>query len=107
MYLDRVIEEDNKMVESWKGDADGMLVFVGFQNTTSGTSASNVEILDRSLLCRDRNFAISVHLGYSAEPAKHVSFFISHISTTYLLTNRIGPNLPSRPTKLCHSLRLH
>jgi hypothetical protein len=28
MYLDRVIEEDKKMVDSWKGDAEGMLVFV-------------------------------------------------------------------------------
>src|SRR6266705_6375866 len=37
MYLDRVIEEDRRMVESWKGDADGMLVFVGLQ-TTSHTS---------------------------------------------------------------------
>jgi len=29
MYLDRVIEEDRKMVESWKGDAEGMLTFTG------------------------------------------------------------------------------
>ena len=29
MYLDRVVEKDNYMVESWKGDADGMLTFVG------------------------------------------------------------------------------
>jgi Family of unknown function (DUF6535) len=41
MYLDRAIEEDNKMVESWKGDADGMLVFVGHQ-TTSHVFAYNV-----------------------------------------------------------------
>ena len=74
MYLDRVIEEDNKMVESWKGDADGMLVFVGIQTTTSATSAFNVEILDWSLLCGNRDFAISIYLRYSAELAKHVSF---------------------------------
>ncbi|KAH9959213.1 hypothetical protein BC827DRAFT_520274 [Russula dissimulans] len=29
MYLERAEEEDRKMVESWKGDADGMLVFTG------------------------------------------------------------------------------
>ena len=40
MYLDRVIEDDRRMVESWKGDADGMLVFVGLQNTFH-TSAPN------------------------------------------------------------------
>jgi hypothetical protein len=28
MYLDRAEEEDKKMAESWKGDADGILVFV-------------------------------------------------------------------------------
>ena len=30
MYLDKAIEEDTNMVESWKGpgDAEGMLVFV-------------------------------------------------------------------------------
>ena len=31
MYLDRAIEEDKNMVESWKGDAEGMLVFVRLQ----------------------------------------------------------------------------
>jgi hypothetical protein len=34
MYLDRAIEEDKKMVEGWKGDADGILVFVGLQTTS-------------------------------------------------------------------------
>ena len=66
MYIDRVIEEDNKMVESWKGDADGMLVFVSFQITTSGTSAFDLQIIDWSLLCRDRDFVICVSPGYSA-----------------------------------------
>jgi len=28
MYLDMAGEEDKKMVESWKADADGILVFV-------------------------------------------------------------------------------
>jgi hypothetical protein len=37
MYLDKVNKEDERMVESWKGDADGMLTFVGLQ-TTSHTS---------------------------------------------------------------------
>ncbi|KAI0301522.1 hypothetical protein B0F90DRAFT_1628457 [Multifurca ochricompacta] len=29
MYLDRAVEEDRRMAESWKGDADGILVFTG------------------------------------------------------------------------------
>jgi hypothetical protein len=28
MYLDRAEEEDKKAAERWKGDADGILVFV-------------------------------------------------------------------------------
>ena len=60
MYLDRAIEEDRRMVESWKGDADGMLVFVGL-HTTSHTSAYNLEIVDWSLLCRGRSIASGVH----------------------------------------------
>jgi hypothetical protein len=81
MYLDRVIEEDKKMVESWKGDAEGMLTFVGLQ-TTSHTSAYNLEILDWSLFCRSRSIACSVCPGYSAELAGHLSF----LSRTYLST---------------------
>jgi hypothetical protein len=28
MYLEMAAEEDKKMVESWKADADGVLIFV-------------------------------------------------------------------------------
>ncbi|KAI0265792.1 hypothetical protein BC834DRAFT_935939 [Gloeopeniophorella convolvens] len=34
MYLDRAEEEDKKMTESWKGDADGILVFTGLFSAT-------------------------------------------------------------------------
>jgi hypothetical protein len=30
MYLERAEEEDKKMAESWKADADGILIFVRF-----------------------------------------------------------------------------
>jgi hypothetical protein len=33
MYLDKAIAEDKEMVDSWKGDAEGMLVFVRLQNS--------------------------------------------------------------------------
>ncbi|KAH9983055.1 hypothetical protein BJV74DRAFT_54400 [Russula compacta] len=29
MYLDKAEEEDRNLVESWRGDADGMLIFIG------------------------------------------------------------------------------
>lgn len=34
MYIDRASEEDKNMVESWKGDAEGMLVFVSLLATS-------------------------------------------------------------------------
>jgi hypothetical protein len=79
MYLDRVIEDDKRMVDSWKGDAEGMLTFVGLQ-TAFHTAAHNLEIVDWSLLCRSRSIACSVYPGYSAEPAGDLSF----LSRTYL-----------------------
>lgn len=43
MYLNMAEEEDNKMTESWKGDADGMLVFARL-HLTFHPSANNVEM---------------------------------------------------------------
>jgi hypothetical protein len=79
MYLERAIEEDRKMVESWKGDAEGILLFVSL-HAASHTSAYNVDIIDWSLLCRGRSIARSVCPGYSAELAGHLSL----LSRTYL-----------------------
>src|SRR5882757_10040780 len=79
MYLDRVVEGDRRMVESWRTDIEAMLTFVGLQ-TTSHTSAYNLQILDWSLLCRGRNIACSDYPGYSAEPTGHLSF----LPRTYL-----------------------
>jgi hypothetical protein len=69
------------MVENWKGDADGLLTFVGLQ-TTSNTSVYNLEIVEWSLLCLGRSIACNVYPGYSAELAGHLSF----LSRTYLST---------------------
>jgi hypothetical protein len=35
MYLDRAEEEDKKAAERWKGDADGILVFVRCRGTST------------------------------------------------------------------------
>ncbi|KAI0267817.1 hypothetical protein BC834DRAFT_822131, partial [Gloeopeniophorella convolvens] len=37
MYLDRAEEEDEKMAENWKGDADGILVFTGLFSAVVAT----------------------------------------------------------------------
>ena len=34
MYLEMATEEDKKMVENWKADADGILIFVRFHPLT-------------------------------------------------------------------------
>jgi hypothetical protein len=35
MYLDRAEEEDRKSTERWKGDADGILVFVRLRKSNA------------------------------------------------------------------------
>ena len=79
MYLEKVNEEDSKMVESWKDHADGMLNSVSFQ-VMFHIFAYNLEIVDWSFLCRGCSIACSVDPGYSAELAGHLSF----LSRTYL-----------------------
>ncbi|KAI0261016.1 hypothetical protein BC834DRAFT_960092, partial [Gloeopeniophorella convolvens] len=41
MYLERAEEEDKKMVESWKGDAEGILVFTGLFSASVATFLGN------------------------------------------------------------------
>src|SRR6267154_1816950 len=79
MYLNRVVDNDRGMVESWRADVGAMLTFVGLQ-TTPHTSAYNLEIVGWSLLCRGRSIACSVYPGSSAELAGHLSL----LSRTYL-----------------------
>ena len=43
MYVDMTAEHDNKMAKSWKGDADGILVFVSPDTTTLGSSCVNFQ----------------------------------------------------------------
>lgn len=74
------------MVESWKGDADGMLIFVSHQ-TTSHTFAHNQGIVDWSILCRGRGIARSFGPDYRAEPAKRLAF----LSCTYLSATKWDP----------------
>ncbi|KAI0267777.1 hypothetical protein BC834DRAFT_58233 [Gloeopeniophorella convolvens] len=41
MYLERAEEEDRRMVESWKGDAEGILVFTGLFSAAVATFLGN------------------------------------------------------------------
>jgi hypothetical protein len=79
MYLDRTITEDKEMVESWKGDADKILVFVSLR-CISYASAYNLEFQDWCILCYGCGIARSVRPEYCAEPAGHLGL----LSSTYL-----------------------
>ena len=50
MYLERAEEEDRKMAESWKADADGILIFVRFYPQILGFTYATRDRLVYSLL---------------------------------------------------------
>jgi hypothetical protein len=77
MYLNRPEDEDRNMAESWKYDADGMLVFVGFR-------AYNIENADRFALCRRCSIAPSVMFGHCRERLiSTLSIHRPQMNTTY------------------------
>ena len=72
MYLDMATEEDKKMVENWKADADGILIFVRLSpNLVLHTNSS---VLDWSILRCCRIVDLSVDSGHSTEPTRHIQF---------------------------------
>ena len=107
MYINKVIEEDRRMVESWKGDADGMLTFVSVQ-TTSHNSAYNLEIVGWSLLCCGRGFTLIILPDYSAQLAGHIIVLSRTTLSTFINpaewiptshpVNLVGPSQAIRPT---------
>ena len=85
MYLDRTEEEDIKMAERCKGDADGIHVFVGLRLTSPGHNfALNVENEDRCVLCCRRSVARGDYPRYSTELAGHLGILsCNHFSATF------------------------
>ena len=82
MYLEMATEEDKKMVEDWKADADGILIFVRlYSNRVLCTQHSLV--IDWSILRCRRHFDISVHPGPSAEPTRHFQLLPSQYLSSY------------------------
>ena len=97
------------MVESWKGDAEGMLIFVRLQ-TTSHTSAYNLEIVDRFILCCSRGIARTVRPESPAEPTGHLIFLPrKYLSATFYPTKWVPNSHPVeliRPHSTVHSSRV-
>lgn len=70
IYLDRTEDEDEKMAERWKADADGILVFVSDLSLFSFSFLSLLEYnmpIDRAVLRRGCHVYWRVHPGPSAQ----------------------------------------
>ena len=70
MYLDMAKEEDTKMTDNWKADADGILIFVRLSSDLVLHTDSIV--IDRFILCRCCVVAFGVDSRYSTEPTGHL-----------------------------------
>ena len=82
MYLRLAGEEDKKMTDNWKGDADGILIFVSRYSTVRCSyTHSPPRVEDRFILCCRRDISRCVRTGPQAElpghfgvlPRKHLS----------------------------------
>jgi hypothetical protein len=70
MYLDVATEEDKKMAEGWKADADGILIFVSL--SVISTIDTDVMGVDRSILCCSRVVDFGVNSGHSTKLTGHL-----------------------------------
>jgi len=61
MYREMAGEDDNKMVERWKADADGILVFVSSDSDPVAPTGSL--IIDWSIFCRRCGISCSLNPG--------------------------------------------
>jgi hypothetical protein len=66
-------EEDKKMAENWKDDADGILIFVRYLLSLSFNYVT-LTATDRSILCCCRVVDLCVHSRHPTEPAGHLQF---------------------------------
>ena len=70
MYLEMAEEEDKKMAESWKADAEGILVFVRFCLLVPYSKLTHRS--DWFIFRCCCHFAFGVDPGSATEPAGHV-----------------------------------
>jgi len=111
MYLQLAGEEDKKMIENWKGDADGILIFVSRYSTCRASTHIHPELEDRFILCRRRSISRCVRPGPQAELPGHLSVLpCKHLSNPRRFERLPGPYSPLTPqsvhpifsTNLCH-----
>jgi len=95
MYLQLAGEEDKKMTENWKGDADGILIFVSLHSTCGASTHVHPEVEDRFILCRRRGVSRCVRAGPQAELSGHLSLLpCKHLSNPRRFEWLPGPYSP-------------
>ena len=70
MYLEMAEEEDKKMTENWKADADGILIFVRL--CSSFIPHNDSSVIDWFILRCCRFLDLRVHSGHPTEPTGHL-----------------------------------
>jgi hypothetical protein len=79
IYLEMATEDDKKMVEGWKADADGILIFVRLSSSPSSTHWSKPGLFSPRRGIDD----LSVHSGPSTKPTEHPQFLLAQYSSGY------------------------
>ena len=74
-------EEDKKMAESWKDDADGILIFVRRYPLFQNFVHTNSLLVDWSILCCCCVVDLSVNSRPPAESTRYIQFLpLQHVS---------------------------
>jgi len=95
MYLQLAGEEDKKMTANWKGDADGILIFVSRHSTCRAFTHIYPEVEDRFILCCRRDISRCVRPGPQAELTGHLSVLsCKHLSNPRRFKWLPGPYPP-------------
>jgi hypothetical protein len=82
MYLEKAGEEDKKVVEGWKADADGILIFVRLCHLCLAALA-NATFIDWFILCCCRIVDLSIHPRHSTKPAGHLQLLPRKYISSY------------------------
>jgi len=72
MYLQMAAEEDKKMTDNWKADADGILIFVSSHSISDIPTHVNLKIKDWFILCCGRYIGSGVRAGPQAKFPGHL-----------------------------------
>ena len=86
-YLEMAKEEDERMTENWKADADGILIFVRHYDILYPAlplrQLIDSPFTDRSILSCCCILDLGVHSGPSAEPTRRLQFLPRQYLSSY------------------------